>query len=71
VTLEERCPEPLSCLHKTECNAALSEFVVLQADADAGWFPSCPFERESGYYALVCNLKGHYRMGMYQDFQVT
>jgi uncharacterized cupredoxin-like copper-binding protein len=80
------------------------EFVVLQADADAGSFPIVSFEGESdrideeapgvvnvgetgdmepgttktltidlapGHYALVCNLKGHYRMGMYQDLQVT
>src|SRR5437870_249437 len=24
-----------------------------------------------GHYALVCNLPGHYRMGMHQDFTVT
>jgi uncharacterized cupredoxin-like copper-binding protein len=25
----------------------------------------------SGHYALVCNLKGHWRMGMYTDLQVN
>ena len=24
-----------------------------------------------GHYAVACNLPGHYRMGMHQDFQVT
>jgi uncharacterized cupredoxin-like copper-binding protein len=24
-----------------------------------------------GHYAVLCNLPGHYRMGMHQDFQVT
>src|SRR2546425_1192379 len=24
-----------------------------------------------GHYALMCNLPGHYRMGMHQDFTVT
>lgn len=26
---------------------------------------------EAGHYALICNLKGHYRMGMRSDFDVT
>jgi uncharacterized cupredoxin-like copper-binding protein len=25
----------------------------------------------SGHYAVVCNLQGHYAMGMHQDFYVT
>lgn len=25
----------------------------------------------AGHYVLVCNIKGHWRMGMYTDFQVT
>jgi len=24
-----------------------------------------------GHYAVACNLPGHYRMGMHQEFQVT
>ena len=24
-----------------------------------------------GHYAVVCNLNGHYAMGMHQDFWVT
>jgi uncharacterized cupredoxin-like copper-binding protein len=24
----------------------------------------------SGHYALICNVKGHYRMGMYTDLTV-
>lgn len=27
-------------------------------------------ELEAGHYALICNLKGHFRMGMYSDFTV-
>lgn len=26
---------------------------------------------EPGHYALICNLKGHLRMGMWSDFEVT
>jgi uncharacterized cupredoxin-like copper-binding protein len=25
----------------------------------------------AGHYAVVCNLNGHYAMGMHQDFWVT
>ena len=28
-------------------------------------------DMSSGHYALVCNLNGHYAMGMHQDFSVT
>lgn len=26
---------------------------------------------EAGHYALICNLEGHYRMGMFADFDVS
>ncbi|MGZ4137543.1 MAG: sulfocyanin-like copper-binding protein [Actinomycetota bacterium] len=39
-------------------------------DMDAGTSKTLTVELKPGHYALVCNLAGHYRMGMYSDFQV-
>ena len=29
------------------------------------------YEMPAGHYALLCNVAGHYRLGMHSDFQVT
>ncbi len=39
-------------------------------DMDAGTTQALTLDLAPGHYALVCNLAGHYRMGMYSDFQV-
>jgi uncharacterized cupredoxin-like copper-binding protein len=39
-------------------------------DMDAGTSKTLTIDLKAGHYALVCNLAGHYRMGMYSDFQV-
>ncbi len=40
-------------------------------DMDAGTTQALTIDLKPGHYALVCNLAGHYRMGMFSDFQVT
>jgi uncharacterized cupredoxin-like copper-binding protein len=40
-------------------------------DLEAGATFTLTIDLKEGHYALVCNLKGHYRMGMHQDFQVS
>jgi uncharacterized cupredoxin-like copper-binding protein len=39
-------------------------------DMDAGTSKTLTIDLKPGHYALVCNLAGHYRMGMYSDFEV-
>jgi len=40
-------------------------------DVPAGESKTLAITLAPGHYALVCNLPGHYRMGMHQDFTVT
>jgi len=40
-------------------------------DMPAGSTKTLTIDLAPGHYALVCNLPGHYRMGMHQDFTVT
>jgi len=40
-------------------------------DLAPGQTTSLTIDMASGHYALVCNLQGHYAMGMHQDFWVT
>src|SRR6266536_2512525 len=40
-------------------------------DVPAGESKTLALTLAPGHYALVCNLPGHYRMGMHQDFTVT
>ena len=37
----------------------------------AGETKTIELDLESGHYDLICNLKGHLRMGMWSDFDVT
>ncbi|MGZ4189647.1 MAG: plastocyanin/azurin family copper-binding protein [Actinomycetota bacterium] len=37
---------------------------------EAGTSKTLTITLKPGHYALVCNLPGHYRMGMHQDFVV-
>lgn len=39
-------------------------------DMEAGTTATLTMDLKPGHYALVCNLAGHYRMGMFADFQV-
>jgi uncharacterized cupredoxin-like copper-binding protein len=39
-------------------------------DMKAGETKSLVIDMQPGHYAIVCNLPGHYRMGMHQDFTV-
>ncbi len=39
-------------------------------DMEVGATQTLTITLEPGHYAVVCNLKGHYRMGMFADFQV-
>jgi uncharacterized cupredoxin-like copper-binding protein len=39
-------------------------------DMEAGTTSTLTLDLKPGHYALVCNLAGHYRMGMFADFQV-
>jgi uncharacterized cupredoxin-like copper-binding protein len=39
-------------------------------DMEAGTTQTLTIDLKPGHYALVCNLAGHYRMGMFTDFQV-
>jgi uncharacterized cupredoxin-like copper-binding protein len=39
-------------------------------DMDAGTTKTLTIDLKPGHYALVCNLAGHYRMGMFSDFVV-
>ncbi len=39
-------------------------------DLPAGETLTLTVELPAGHYALICNLKGHFRMGMYADFTV-
>ncbi|MGZ6557790.1 MAG: sulfocyanin-like copper-binding protein, partial [Actinomycetota bacterium] len=39
-------------------------------DMEAGTSKTLTITLKPGHYALVCNLPGHYRMGMHQDFVV-
>ena len=40
-------------------------------DMEAGASKTLAIDLKAGHYALVCNLKGHYRMGMRTDFTVS
>jgi uncharacterized cupredoxin-like copper-binding protein len=40
-------------------------------DLPPGETQTLTVELEPGHYALICNLKGHVRMGMYADITVT
>ncbi len=40
-------------------------------DMEPGTSKSLTIDMASGHYAVVCNLPGHYGMGMHQDFYVT
>src|SRR5207247_2534038 len=40
-------------------------------DVPAGESKTLALTLAPGHYALVCNLPGHYRMGMHQNFTVT
>ncbi len=40
-------------------------------DMDAGSTKTLTLDLAPGHYALVCNLPGHYRMGMFTDFVVS
>lgn len=40
-------------------------------DMDPGSTMTLTLDLAAGHYALVCNLPGHYRMGMFSDFVVT
>ena len=40
-------------------------------DVKAGESKTLALTLAPGHYALVCNLPGHYRMGMHQDFTVA
>ena len=40
-------------------------------DMKAGETKTLAIDLAPGHYAVVCNLPGHYRAGMHQDFQVT
>jgi uncharacterized cupredoxin-like copper-binding protein len=40
-------------------------------DMKAGTTKTLSIDLTAGHYAIVCNLPGHYRMGMHQDFTVT
>jgi uncharacterized cupredoxin-like copper-binding protein len=39
-------------------------------DVKAGQTKVLSITLAPGHYAVVCNLPGHYRMGMHQDFTV-
>ena len=39
-------------------------------DLPGGETATLTVELEPGHYALICNLKGHFRMGMYADLTV-
>jgi uncharacterized cupredoxin-like copper-binding protein len=40
-------------------------------DMDVGTSRMLTLDLPPGHYAIVCNLPGHYAMGMHQDFWVT
>ena len=40
-------------------------------DLPAGATDTLTLDLPAGNYVLICNLKGHYRMGMYAPFTVT
>src|SRR6266581_2031043 len=40
-------------------------------DMKAGQTKALTIDMTAGHYAVVCNLPGHYRMGMHQDFTVV
>ncbi len=40
-------------------------------DMEAGTTAMLSIDLKDGHYAVVCNLKGHYAMGMHQDFWVA
>jgi len=40
-------------------------------DLPAGETDTLTLDLSAGKYVLICNLKGHYRMGMYAPFTVT
>ena len=40
-------------------------------DMDVGTSMMMTLDLSQGHYAVVCNLPGHYRKGMHQDFWVT
>ena len=40
-------------------------------DMDPGTTTALTIDLASGHYAVVCNLPGHYAMGMHQDFWVA
>jgi uncharacterized cupredoxin-like copper-binding protein len=40
-------------------------------DMEPGTTKTLSIDLSAGHYAVVCNLPGHYRMGMHQDFTVS
>jgi uncharacterized cupredoxin-like copper-binding protein len=40
-------------------------------DMEPGTTKTLVIDLSAGHYAVVCNLPGHYRMGMHQDFTVS
>lgn len=40
-------------------------------DVEAGTSAILNVDLDAGHYVLVCNIKGHYRMGMVTDLQVS
>ena len=40
-------------------------------DMDPGTTTALTIDLAPGHYAVVCNLPGHYAMGMHQDFWVA
>lgn len=40
-------------------------------DMEAGTTKTLTIDLAAGHYALICNLAGHYRMGMFSDLTVT
>jgi len=44
---------------------------IEEDDLGPGASATLNVDLEPGHYVLLCNLKGHYRMGMRQDFQVS
>ncbi len=49
---------------------AYGEVIGEVEDVAAGESKSATMDLEPGHYALICNITGHYRMGMFTDFEV-
>jgi uncharacterized cupredoxin-like copper-binding protein len=48
-----------------------TENVGETGDMESGTAQTLTLRLKPGHYALVCNLPGHYRMGMFADFEVS